>query len=483
MLINRPLTLWGQYKHAITSISVIILILTGLVFVLWMMNRRLMRLTEAVGRSEAHYHSIFANSLVGVTVTDRNFVFTDVNDAFCRMLEYSREELIGRKTISDVSHPDDADKSMEMISKLIRHDVDHYTIEKRYMTKTGKVLPTLVYVRGHYNRKGEYEGTTASNLDITERKKSEELLKDNEEKYRTLFNNAEIAMFRSRFDGTQTLEVNQKFLEIVGKTREETVGKPSVILWADSQEREEMVRRLMADGSVSDFEFKMLNEKKGIRNCLTSLRLYKAQGILEGSVADITERKLAEAEKEKLQIQLIQAQKMEAIGTLAGGIAHDFNNILGAILGYAEMARDDCPPGSSTESDLDEVILASNRAKDLVKQILAFSRQAENEEIPLQPVHIVKEAVKLLRSSLPTTITIRQDVDSDTGLIFADPTQIHQIVMNLCTNAFHAMEETGGTLFISLKNKDLSSKTCRAPLSTWDFCGVDRRRRRAGNSW
>ncbi len=458
IVINRPPSLWLQYKNVLTSITLIFLILTGLVCALYVMNRRLRRLTEAVGRSEAHYHSIFANSLVGVTVTDRNFVFTDVNDAFCRMLEYSRKELIGKKTISDVSHHDDVDKSMEMIAKLSRHDIDHYTIEKRYISKTGKVLPTLVYVRGHYNRSGEYEGTTASNLDITERKKAEELLKENEEKYRMLFNNAEIAMFRSRFDGSETLEVNQKFLDIVGKTREETVGKPSAALWADSQEREEMVRRLIADGSVSDFEFKMLNAQKGVRNCLTSLRLYKDQGILEGSVADITERKLAEAEKEKLQTQLIQAQKMEAIGTLAGGIAHDFNNILGAILGYAEMARDDCPPGSSTASDLDEVILASNRAKDLVKQILAFSRQAGSEKIPLQPVLIVKEAVKLLRSSLPTTITIRQDVDSETGMVLADPTQIHQIVMNLCTNAYHAMEETGGTLFVSLKNRTLSTR-------------------------
>ena len=116
---------------------------------------------------------------------------------------------------------------------------------------------------------------------------------------------------------------------------------------------------------------------------------------------------------------------MEAIGTLAGGIAHDFNNILSAILGYAELAEEDCPPGSPVANDLDEVIQAANRARDLVKQILAFSRQAETEKIPLQPSVIIKEIIKLLRSSLPVTIDIRQDIDEDTGFILADPTQIH----------------------------------------------------------
>jgi len=167
---------------------------------------------------------------------------------------------------------------------------------------------------------------------------------------------------------------------------------------------------------------------------------------------DITERINAEREKKNLQLQLQHAQKLEAIGTLAGGIAHDFNNILGAILGYAEMARDDCPAESMLEHDIDQVIQAANRAKDLVKQILAFSRQAKTEIIPLQPGIMVTETLNLLRSSLPATIAIAQDIDRDAGPILADPTQIHQILMNLCTNSFHAMEDMGGTLFVSVKS-------------------------------
>lgn len=187
-----------------------------------------------------------------------------------------------------------------------------------------------------------------------------------------------------------------------------------------------------------------------------------AEKRMAGIIQDITERKRAEEDRERLHAQLTQAQKMEAIGTLAGGIAHDFNNILGAILGYAEMAREDCLSGSVNSADLDQVIQAGQRAKDLVKQILAFSRQAEEQKIPLQAAQIVKESIKLLRSSLPTTIAIQQDIDPQTDLILADPTQLHQIVMNLCTNAYHAMEEKGGTLAVSLGNVFLTQQEMAA---------------------
>jgi len=167
-------------------------------------------------------------------------------------------------------------------------------------------------------------------------------------------------------------------------------------------------------------------------------------------------RKQTEEETKTLQSQLLQSQKMEAIGTLAGGIAHDFNNILGAIFGYTEIAMDCIPPESMAVQHMGKVLKASERAAILVKQILAFSRQANIERIPLKPSHIVKEAIKLLRPSLPSTITINQKIDTVTRSILADPTQVHQILMNLCTNAFHAMEQTGGTLDITLEERALA---------------------------
>lgn len=171
---------------------------------------------------------------------------------------------------------------------------------------------------------------------------------------------------------------------------------------------------------------------------------------------DITERKLMEEDRKRLRTQVAQAQKMEALGTLAGGIAHDFNNILGAVLGYAQMARESTPNDSTAAKDMDKVLQAGNRAAALVKQILTFSRQQEGNRITLDLSRIVREVGKLLRPILPTTIAIRQHIAA-TRSVFADFTQMHQILMNLCTNAFHAMEQTGGVLKITLSEHELSA--------------------------
>jgi len=156
------------------------------------------------------------------------------------------------------------------------------------------------------------------------------------------------------------------------------------------------------------------------------------------------------SQRKQLEKQLIQAHKMEAIGTLAGGIAHDFNNILSAIIGYSEISLPETSPGSPVNSNLKKVLNAGGRARDLVKQILTFSRQNDQEKLPVKIVPIVKEVVKFLRASLPTTIEIVLECEHD-ETVLADPTQIHQIIMNLCTNAAHAMEDGGGVLTLNLQ--------------------------------
>jgi len=171
----------------------------------------------------------------------------------------------------------------------------------------------------------------------------------------------------------------------------------------------------------------------------------------------IIESKESEAEKAQLEEQLRQAQKMQAIGTLAGGIAHDFNNILMPVIIQTEVALLSVPEDSPIRSSLQEVLEASHRAKGLVKQILTFSRQTETERVPLLVGPIVKEALKLLRSTLPTTIEIQQDIPVDDNYVLADPTQIHQVLMNLCTNAAHAMSERGGLLKVGLKENHVGS--------------------------
>ncbi|PLX51163.1 MAG: hybrid sensor histidine kinase/response regulator [Desulfobulbaceae bacterium] len=190
---------------------------------------------------------------------------------------------------------------------------------------------------------------------------------------------------------------------------------------------------------------------------------------------DITARKEYEEDKLRLEDRLRQAQKMEAIGTLAGGIAHDFNNILAPILGYAELAllRD---PEGALASDLGQITKAARRAQDLVGQILAFSRRAPQENQPLLPQSIIKEALKLLRASLPASIEIREDVPVDCGAIMADPTQLHQIVMNLCNNAYQAMRESGGVLGVRLSRIEIDpqdGKVVGAELSPGRYALIE----------
>ena len=174
---------------------------------------------------------------------------------------------------------------------------------------------------------------------------------------------------------------------------------------------------------------------------------------------EIINREKIEKEKITLETQLHQGQKMQAIGTLAGGIAHDFNNMLGAIIGYTNLALDDVPDGTIANENLKQVFIACSRAKNMVKQILTFSRQNEHEKKPVGIGHVVTEALKLLRSSLPATIEIKQNIEAVSSVILADSTQIHQVVINLCTNASDAMADKTGVMEVSLTDIDLKSDT------------------------
>jgi signal transduction histidine kinase len=201
--------------------------------------------------------------------------------------------------------------------------------------------------------------------------------------------------------------------------------------------------------SFDDVELQILGEDgQPIDVAISGRPIYDAaRGIVgyRGVTRDITARLYAEEQLRQAQhdAQRRQAQKMEAIGVLAGGIAHDFNNILGAILGYTDLALHEVAPDDPAVQYLQEVLTAGRRAQSLVLQILTFSRASEPERIPVQLRFIVKEALKLLRASLPTTIDIRQDIDHDDGAVLADLTQMHQVLMNLCANAEYAMSDTG----------------------------------------
>ena len=303
------------------------------------------------------------------------------------------------------------------------------------------------------------ERTCELEREIRERKRSEEVAITSERKFRELFQNVADPVYIADSNGGIIAANDQACIE-TDYSLDELLQLRIYDLDDILNTPEKISSHFNGLIETRELTFESVHRRKTGTQFPVEIkaRIIDIEGeqCMMGVARNISERKHNEEERLNLEKQLLHAQKMESIGVLAGGIAHDFNNILGAILGYAELAKAESLARSLAAQYLDQVIKAGNRAKELVKQILSFSRQAKTELTPLPPASIVKETLKLLRSSLPTAITIEQDIDMDTGLILADPTQIHQIIMNLCTNAYHAMEKTGGILSISLKRKVLS---------------------------
>ncbi len=256
--------------------------------------------------------------------------------------------------------------------------------------------------------------------------------------------------------------VNSAFAALHGYEKKELRGRH----WSVFHTKEQLdkgllplIRETKESGRCMDEVGHVKKDGTVFPTLMSASILRNENGIPGGIISiahDITERIYAEKRRTELESQLRQAQKMEAIGTLAGGIAHDFNNILAAIIGYSELSLLDVEEGGILYRHLNEVLNAGVRAKDLVQQILTFSRQTEQELRPVDSKLIIKEALKLLRASLPSTIEIRQDI-KNSALVRGDVTQIHQILMNLCSNSGHAMQKSGGVLDVKMRDVELDS--------------------------
>ena len=262
-------------------------------------------------------------------------------------------------------------------------------------------------------------------------------------------------------DRGRYLYVNSTCLEVLGKSPDELIGRRDNEVWPSdfSKQIKEMDTMVVGHNQVINaVENLMVNdEPRYLSVTKFSISRDQDETLLGCIIFDITEKIRAQEDKAQLESQLIQSQKMQAIGTLAGGIAHDFNNILAAIFGYVELARFDVNGNKNAEKQLNQVLKAAQRAKELVHQILAFSRKQEQERQPLDLTPLVKESMKLLRATLPTSIEIIHHFNAKEALVMADATQIHQVIMNLCTNASHAMENGGGKLTLSLEKMELET--------------------------
>ena len=329
--------------------------------------------------------------------------------------------------------------------------LDHgepYDIEIRFITAQGKHLWTRTICQPEIIN-GKAVRLLGTFQDITDRKQAEEALKESRHKYQSIVDNIGI--------GVALISPKMEIIELNRQMRtwfpDIDPSKHPICYRAYNKPPRDKICdycptcKTVQDGKVHEGTT-VTPTGDGPRNYrIVSSPIFDEQGKVTASiemVEDLTERLT-------LEKQLRQAQKMEAIGTLAGGIAHDFNNILAAMVGYTELALDDIPEGLPARESLEQVLKSGLRAKKLVQQILSFGRRTDHETRPIEIGAVIKETMKLLRATLPSTIEIIQEVEDRPYTVLADSTQIHQVLMNLCTNAAYAMRERVGVLKVSLK--------------------------------
>jgi len=416
---------------------------------------------ETLEKAETKYRAIFENAMEGIFQTTLEGGYIAANPAYANMLGYnSPDELMN--SIEDIGRQIYADQAQRKeITRLLMQNGHVKDFRAQLLHKDGTTLWVTIDVTSILDPDGNVLYYQGSMLDITERKLMEETVAKAEQNYRDIFDNSVTGIYQVTLEG-HFLKVNAAFARLHGyDSPQEMLNevKNARHLHVHPASHSEMLRLIEEHGSILEFEVEFFRKDKRVVWASLNVRTVRDSkgGIayLEGTASDITDRKL-------LKARLDQAQKLEAIGALAGGIAHDFNNILQPIILYTEMELLEIPTSSPMRDSLERVLKASLRAKELVGQILAVSRSdQEQQRMPTDISPIIKEALKLLRSSIPTSIEIRQKIRK--GIALADPTQIHQVLMNLCTNAAHAMGEKGvlevGLSHVNLSESDLADQS------------------------
>ena len=421
-------------------------------------DRITVALERQAAKDETQALTLFKQRLLtsvgeGIYGLDLHGITTFVNPAVLQMTGYEEHELLGQSQHAMLHHSrsDGSPYPKEecLIYAALRDGSVNHIDTEVFWRKDGSSFPIQYVSTPIYNEQGHLEGAVVTFQDITHRKETEKILQESEERFRLLNEAIPLQVWTAKPDGTLDY-VNQRVIEYFARPVEEIMGQG----WQSFLHPEDLSRCLdtwaeaRKTNQPYEIEFRLLrgNDHVFRWHLGRALPVLNQEGQVVrwfGTNTDITDLK-------QMEVQVRQSQKMEAIGTLAGGIAHDFNNILMGVMGYTELAKQKTGGNEEVKRYLDEVLIAGQRAKELVQQILAFSRQTEQEWQPLELQVVVKEVCKFLRASLPATIDIRQNFTEATTIISGDPIQMHQVVMNLCANAGHAMRESGGLLELNL---------------------------------
>jgi PAS domain S-box-containing protein len=433
------------------------------------------RAEDALRESETKYRNLFMNMAEEVhfwkLVHDEEgrintWKLVDANPPTLKVWGKALEEIKG-KTTDEIFGPGATNHYMPVVRKIMTEGTphsfeDYFPNLNRHFRFTSVPLDDHFIITGaditRIKQAEEVLRKAHDELELRVQERTQELRKSEETasarltEIETYYNMAPIGLCVLDRD-FRYLRVNERLAEINGLPVSAHLGRTiREVMPSIADQAEALARKILESGeSFSNIEFVgETTAKPGARRtCRASwfpIKGTRGEVINIGvTVEDITDQRL-------LEDQLRQAQKMEALGTLAGGIAHDFNNLLGAVIGFTELLQEDLPVGNPGHRHTARVMEAGLRGRDLVKQMLTFSRKTEVENKPLRLSNIVKENAKLLRASIPTTISINVKVTSESGVILADPVRIQQVLMNLCTNAYYAMREKGGTLDIELSD-------------------------------
>jgi PAS domain S-box-containing protein len=382
-------------------------------------------------------------------------MYLDINEGFTRLTGYTREDAIGKTSAELSIWADPGDR--ERLVQGLRSAGTVENLEARFRRKNGQIGYGLMSAR--VLRLQQEDLILSITRDITEWKEVDERLRAAERKYRELTESLPQVVFEIDANG-ELIYLNQRGHQLFGYTPEDFAGGFNVLDAFAPEDRERVARDIALnvqgqrlgrqdytavrrDGTP--FPVGVHATVVGSGDAVTGIR---------GILIDLTPIQKAEDERKKLEAQLQQAQKMEAIGALAGGIAHDFNNILSAIIGYTELAM--LNEGSECcTAELKEALSAANRAKDLVRQILAFSRQTSDEQMPVSVALVTREVLRLIRATLPATIEIKTCIDPKAGTVLINAVELHQIIMNLCTNAQHAIGGHAGVVEVEIRSEEI----------------------------